>query len=138
MALFDWDEKFDVSHDGLNEQHRGLVDLINRLWDEVKSERDKAGISALFAELVNYTEQHFRFEEDLLILHQVPDLDTHQKEHERLRQQVIELRARFNRDDSRVEIDTLMFLKKWLSAHILDLDRRYAPYLRQTTPSSSL
>lgn len=137
MALFDWDEKFDVSHDVLNKQHRGLADLINRLWDEVKSGRERAEISALFAELVNYTEQHFQFEEDLLILHQVPDLDTHQKEHERLRQQVIQLRARFDRDEFRVEIDTLMFLQKWLSAHILDLDRRYAPYLRQaTTPSS--
>ncbi len=52
--------------------------------------------------------------------------------------EVIQLRARFDRDESRVEIDTLMFLQKWLSAHILDLDRRYAPFLFQASPSSSL
>lgn len=136
MALFDWDNGFDVSHDILNGQHRGLIDLINKLWTDVKSGHKKSEISALFAELVNYTERHFQFEEELLLLHQVPDFETHKQEHERLRLQVIELRARFDRDESRVEIDTLMFLKKWLSAHILDLDRRYAPYLRQTQTST--
>jgi len=33
--------------------------------------------------------------------------------------------------EDRFDIETLQFLKKWLAAHILDLDRRYAPYLRK-------
>jgi hemerythrin len=81
-------------------------------------------------ELVDYTVQHFAFEESLLRQHGYSGLAAHQEVHKKLCAQVYDLRDKFRAGKITVTIETMHFLKNWLSSHILSVDMAYARELK--------
>ena len=64
----------------LDEQHKNLISLVNKLNDAMKSGRGKDVLGDILAKLVNYTKTHFAAEEQLMRMHSYPDLASHQVE----------------------------------------------------------
>jgi hemerythrin-like metal-binding protein len=72
---------------------------------------------------------HFKTEENLMESHHYPDYGQHKSEHERLTATVLDFQGKFQRNEVGLTIDVMQFLKDWLYKHILESDKRYAPYL---------
>jgi hemerythrin len=53
----------------------------------------------------------------------------HSQAHDELRTKARELKAAFDRGETKLSVDVMLFLSNWLNRHILDEDKRYESYL---------
>ncbi len=60
MALFNWSEEYSVNVNGLDNQHKKLVDLINELHSAMKEGKSKEVLGKIIEELISYTKFHFQ------------------------------------------------------------------------------
>ena len=67
---FAWDSSFDVKHEHLNEQHKTLFDLINKL------DANRSSAEAL-KELLDFAVLHFKTEEEDFEKHSYADKAAH-------------------------------------------------------------
>jgi hemerythrin len=83
-------------------------------------------MAKILDELILYTETHFRDEEGLLADRRYSDIATHKHQHAGFVKQVQDLRGQFAAGRITMSIQTLQFLKSWLTTHILSADQAYA------------
>jgi hemerythrin-like metal-binding protein len=129
-VLFPWKDAYSVRIPRIDTQHKGLIALINDLHTAMLEGRAKAALSRIVDELVEYTVQHFAFEESMLLQHGYSALAEHQLLHKKLCSQVFDLRDKFRAGKITVTIETMEFLKNWLSGHILSADMAYSRELK--------
>jgi len=56
---FEWDEKYSVNVDEIDEQHKKLVDLIKQLHDSLEDGSASETVGEVLNEMAEYTEYHF-------------------------------------------------------------------------------
>lgn len=127
--LLNWNDSFSVNVGEVDNQHKKLVSLINRLHEAMGQGKSKEVLAAILAELVNYTKIHFAYEERLMQTHGYPDLAAHKLQHDRLTSQVMEFAQEFSAGRTMLSIDLMHFLKNWLQTHIKGTDKKYSPFL---------
>ncbi len=121
-----WSDDYSVGIQSIDEEHRGLILLINRFGDALFISKSKKEVAKSFEQLLDYTVNHFRNEEELMEKYNYPEIKQHIQEHHRLTQEVLEL----NKDKHYVFPDNIIeFLKSWLINHILEVDRRLGEFL---------
>lgn len=129
MPLLNWNNSYSVNIAEIDNQHMKLVDLINRLFDAMKAGKGTEATGQILNELVTYTIYHFGYEEKLLASNQYPSLLTHKNEHLLLTKKVQELKAAQLKNSAVVTIETMNFLKDWLTNHIVKEDKKYSAFL---------
>lgn len=129
MAAFHWDECFETGLEMVDEQHHGLVDLINQ-FGELLMQSDSvplADIEDLFGKLAAYAEYHFREEEGLM---QQNGLDPRHIEKHKLAHtdfvQDVTLLHQESAQRPGTSDGLLKFLTYWLAYHILGSDQSMA------------
>lgn len=137
--FFPWDPtKYALSIPDMDNQHRVLIQIMNRLASQDSAGAPKADLSRLLAQLVTATVQHFADEELYMASKAYPKLEIHKKIHADL---VAQLRGHvdaFNAGSSlRLNRELLDFLKLWLAAHIRGIDMQYAEHVRSAPPGGS-
>lgn len=128
--LMSWKDAWSVGVPSLDEQHKNLISLVNKLNDAMKSGRGKDVLGDILAKLVNYTKTHFAAEEQLMRMHSYPDLASHQVEHQKLTATALNLQKEFAAGTVSLSVEVMQFLSDWLEKHILGSDKKYAPFLR--------
>ena len=83
----------------------------------------------ILGDLADYTVTHFSYEERLFKQHAYPDAAAHQSSHASPVTQLRELQRQLEGGAS-ISIKTFSFLKKWLTEHIMQDDRKYSQFLR--------
>ena len=126
--LFTWSEALDVGVEEVNRQHKMLIGLINELFDLIESGRSGAVIRRVLQGLVDYTVNHFGYEEHLLEKYGYPDVEGHKKSHEALIAKVSNFVQRVDAGED-VSHELLAFLEEWLKKHIQGADKDYASFL---------
>ncbi len=130
QLFVEWSHELSVGIQEIDEQHKILINLINRLFDEtVLNEADPLVIDKIMSELVEYTVVHFAVEESLFRMFDYPEIDAHIDHHHDLKMQVFEIQKKIKIDPSIVNTELLIFLKKWLENHIQKEDKLYASFL---------
>lgn len=127
--LVRWEEKYQVGNEQIDREHRYLFQLINQFYDAFVDRRERAILLGLLTRLVDYAETHFTNEEALMKQAGYAALDQHQQHHEKLFEQIFALNARFNDRALNPAHETVLFLKGWLTDHILHDDLRFGAYL---------
>lgn len=137
MTLMPWDEKkFDVHVPKMNAQHHGLVDVMNKLYDRAAAKAPKAELSKLITELKQRTVQHFRDEEALLASVNYPQLESHKSIHAQLLEDFGKHSNAFETGPGVVAAEFFNFLKLWLTAHIMHIDRKYSGHCQSVSGAS--
>jgi hemerythrin len=131
MGMILWRDDFSVEIQEIDEQHKSLVSLINQLYEALSTKQHRDQVGEVLHELVNYTLTHFAVEEALMRLMQYPDYEEHKQSHDRIAHKVQQFHADFQQGKANVDMELLMFLKEWLTTHIMDVDKRYAPHLKK-------
>jgi hemerythrin len=129
MSLIKWKEEYSVKVAEIDEQHKKLISLINQLADAMSVGKGRDVLNAVLAELVGYTEYHFEAEEKLFREHGYPEHERHTQAHDELTAKARELKAAFDRGETKLSVDVMLFLSTWLNRHILDEDKQYEPYV---------
>jgi hemerythrin len=129
MDIFEWNANFKTGLRVVDDQHHGLVELINDFGKAVtrSSGATWEEIDGIFEELMLYTQYHFDEEEQLMLAKGVDRRHCH--EHlEAHRHFIRELNGvQLDREDRPEAADWLVkFLTSWLTYHILGTDQAMA------------
>ncbi len=124
-----WESKLDTGIDVIDAQHRRIVDYINDL-EAAKAKLDKRLVNDVIEQLIDYTQSHFGFEEEMLEEAGYKFLKPHKKVHELFIRRVSDFTLRAARgEDIANELHSM--LSKWLLNHIANEDRDYADTVKQ-------
>lgn len=127
--LISWSDKLSVTIDSVDEQHKELVRMVNELNAAMGVGQADAVIGEILKDLISYTTTHFAHEEKLMRTHNYQGYEKHQMEHADLVDKVSDLNKKLETGKSRINIEVMMFLKKWLTSHIQDSDKEMGLYL---------
>jgi hemerythrin-like metal-binding protein len=127
MPLIQWGPELEVGRLDIDSQHYALVRITNDLADAMQLGRGRYIISEAIDRLAAYARFHFLTEENLMAKHGYERTAAHKREHAELLAKVCMLQANSGR--LAVSIETMAFLRDWLSNHILRSDRALAAAL---------
>jgi hemerythrin-like metal-binding protein len=91
MAFVQWSDHLSVGVDVIDDQHKKLVSIINRLYDAMKNRKGSEILGDVLSELVDYTKYHFTAEEALMKDNAYPDYQSHKSSHSKLVEKVMDL-----------------------------------------------
>ena len=129
IDIFPWDEHFKTGFNTVDNQHKKLVKILNKLATNIAYESDEESLNGVLDELKDYTRYHFKTEEAIWDKY-LPN-ETLNKKHKEVHQNFIDTIERFSSERgvkpfSELADEALGFLVKWLASHILDADRHMA------------
>jgi len=81
MSIVTFDDSMVVNIKAIDEQHKGLVDDVNKLADAMKAGRGKEMLNDILRDLLAYADYHFKTEEELFKKYKYPEADEHIIEH---------------------------------------------------------
>ncbi len=127
--IFPWNDHFSTGIPQIDEQHKMLVSLVNKLAYDVAYGLEAANLERIFGELVEYVYHHFKAEEGLWAECLASDEweIRHRDEHNEFVDAISSMQGNgrnFLEHKSAEEL--LSFLTHWLVFHILESDRRLA------------
>ena len=132
MESFAWSDSFETGIELVDQQHRGLVDIVNRFGDGVTENTLSADdLKKLIAQMRQYAEQHFHDEEQLMRSKGIDDrhFQQHTRIHAEFHEQVEAMAHNVLFKSSHSALYLLDFLVHWLAYHILGMDQNMARQL---------
>ena len=129
--LFVWDDKCNTGIEEIDRDHKGLVDLINDLYEAMQDGSGGALLLPVFSALKHYTETHFDREERFMVDCDAPDQARHVQEHRQMMARLADLESRHRRGEAAISLQTLTFLRDWLKNHICVVDRAMAARVQE-------
>lgn len=125
--MIEWKNDYSISVEEIDEQHKKLFEIANRAYNLLKNEfvTDKYDqIADIFAELLDYTEYHFGFEEKYMASIGYKKFLSHKVIHDDFVEKVksVDLKQ-VDEDQDKYLMDLLDFVANWISDHILIQDK---------------
>lgn len=133
MALIPWESKFELGISEIDEQHKMMLSIINKLYDlfESKKYEDQAEIDKVIKEMADYALYHFATEEKYFNLFDYENKEAHIKIHDQYRTKIEEWQQRYNQEkDNKIFYEISNFLHDWWTWHINNTDRDYVPFMK--------
>jgi len=131
MSFIEWSDDYSVGVELFDQQHKGLVDLINKLHEAMSEGKSRTVMASILDDLVKYTVIHFTSEEELFHKHHYPLDQEHTQQHQALTEQVLKFKHDFDNGQVMISVYVLDFLKKWLIEHIQGADMRYKDFFNK-------
>jgi hemerythrin len=128
--LFVWEKKYDTGIEEIDRDHQGLVKLINDLYEAMQDGSGGALLLPIFSALKRYTENHFAREEAYMEACNAPDRESHFQAHQKMATKLAELETRHRAGEAAISLQTLKFLRDWLTNHICAVDQAMTEHAR--------
>lgn len=125
MTIMEWNAKLDIGVEDMNDQHKVLLDIMNKLHDAHLKNEPFSIQHGLMKDLATATIDHFQKEEKLMESIHFEKLSVHKVIHKDL---LTKYSIHMDESEKTQNIDEefFKFLKFWLSAHIMSIDTQYA------------
>ena len=126
-----WDKSFATGITCIDDQHKELVALTNKLYQACLSGEKSVGpaFNEAMHSMVDYVRFHFTFELELLKRIQYPSYNDHKSEHDYLVKQILAAVEKYETGRKYVPHDFVRTLKDWVFSHIAITDKLYAAYV---------
>lgn len=128
MELINWKDEFSVGVVQLDEQHKKLIGMINRLIKDQHELTDPRLIAELLTEMTDYAQEHFRAEEYLMAEYDYDRKRSHEEQHRAFIEKTIAFCNASDVGPNILSVALLDYLKTWLIGHILHEDMRYKDF----------
>jgi len=126
-----WTDDFSVGVAHLDRQHKGLIQILNRLIAESQATTGSEIVSETLNDMMRYTQEHFEAEEILFRQYDYPHLEEHTAQHNAFLRKTAELCMDTVRNVQTVPDALLHYLSNWLVEHILHSDRAYKEFFQE-------
>jgi hemerythrin len=128
--IFLWKPSDSVDVALIDQQHQELFDTAQHLYDALKRADGTAVAEEVFSRLVGYSSNHFAAEEALMAKQNYPSLKSHRFEHRAFTTQLHEFQKDFQAGHKSVVTALLLYLQKWIKAHVQGADHHFAEFLK--------
>lgn len=137
MIRIEWSDEYCVDGGIVDQEHRSLFELANRIFAQFGQEPDRRTITELVMALFRYMEHHFRHEEELMGRIGYPQLAEHTRCHHQISDNMTHL-LRTTRDlkDYASQLQHAMF--DWVLTHVINEDRQVGTYLKSRRRGASV
>lgn len=125
-----WDDRYALGIEFIDDQHKYLINLINRI-DAAVEENDSVGIVEAILDMKLYTEVHFAEEEDLMRKAGYPQLHEHMALHRKFIDKADLFLDELEQTPLAATAEISSYLMEWLVTHIQTVDAHYARYIRE-------
>lgn len=127
MKKIEWSRLFSMGSEVLDSHHQMLISYINALDDAIDAGiADRAFLLDIAGKLADYTDFHFRKEEEIMDHFGYPALKEHKEEHGEFIKEVDRFRSKIESGEEKLDCFLVSCLKTWLIQHILVIDKEYA------------
>jgi hemerythrin len=133
MPLIQWEPKFALGVNEIDEQHKRMLSLINKLYDlfSQRKHNDQEEIDRVIAEMADYAVYHFETEEKYFLIYNYEKQEEHVAVHNQYRAKIEEWRAAYDKTkDDKIFFEVSNFLNEWWTWHINNTDREYVPFMK--------
>jgi hemerythrin len=125
-------EEYKVGIAAIDREHEFLIGLYNGLVAAVKSGNARDMWDDAFQKLVEYADQHFTNEEQLMASRHFPGYDNHKRQHMNFVGSLNQLATeRAGQDEEHALILLLIFVGQWIRGHILVTDKELGEFAGQ-------
>lgn len=108
----------------IDDDHKKLVDMLNRLNGAMAAGKGKEILASLLNDLVQYTVKHFGHEEHLMAQHKYVESPRHIAERKKLVAEVVAFKEKLETGKAMISVELLKFLRDWLGTHIMHSDKK--------------
>jgi hemerythrin len=126
MALFEWDKSYELGIEEIDNQHKGLVKLINELHQSMLELRTQEIMAKTLADLLEYTIYHFEAEEELMSLISYDNITNHKLQHQKFLREITTFKNDYKAGKKSISMSLLSYLKDWLIHHIQKSDKEFS------------
>lgn len=127
--FYQWNDSMSVGVPLIDNDHKALIHLINRLHESVAAGDAYDALDDLLNRLVDYIDIHFTREERVMDACGYPEAAGHREEHAGFVDYIKGLRESFTAETApNLAGDLAAYLKEWLNHHILIQDMAYRSY----------
>ena len=131
MSHIAWDEKYSVNIQVIDEQHKKIIEVLGKLFDEMGKKKSREILKAILDQIIWYAGEHFATEEIFMKQYNFPGYEEHKKEHEAFKEKVAVFQKDFAAEKEALSMNMVRFLTDWLDHHILEIDKQYGPFLNE-------
>ncbi|GFE62830.1 bacteriohemerythrin [Geobacter sp. AOG2] len=125
MEHFTWSRKYSVGNEELDNHHKNLFEVFNKLYDSCLN-KNRTKLSAVIEELVAYSTYHFHAEEQHMKSIEYPDINKHLSEHRSFSAMIGKYHHTHGANEVMVSKEIVLHLWKWLIDHVMTEDRKYS------------
>lgn len=123
--VFDWKPEYSVNVEEIDEQHKKLVSLIDKLYNSIYSFKTREELGGILEELIEYADYHFSTEEKYFDKFNYEYSEEHKREHEIFREKMLDLNKKFKNKELEISFELIDFLEDWLLDHLMEQDQKY-------------
>jgi hemerythrin len=129
--LIEWDGKYSVGIQVIDEQHKEFIHLTNALYQGCLE--GNVAARSYFMETVrktiDYAKYHFSAEERMMEKIKFPNFAEHKREHESFIKKILADVESFQEGKKFVPNVFVRYLKDWVLTHVAVQDKKYADYI---------
>lgn len=126
MAVVEWNDKYSVNVEEIDNQHKKLFDILNRLYDSVSTGDSRPELQPILDDLLDYADVHFKTEEKYFDKFNYSESLSHKVEHQEFVEMVLKFKESFLMHALRFNHPIKTFLLDWLLNHIMTEDTKYS------------
>ena len=133
MPFIPWEDKFALGINEIDEQHKKMLSIINKLYDlfEDLKNNDQLEIDEVIKEMADYAIYHFATEEKYFAMFGYEKAEEHIQIHNQYREKIANWRKEYEKTkDSKIFFEISNFLHDWWIWHINNTDRDYVPFMK--------
>ncbi len=123
------DTRYDVGVKSLDDEHKTILDTLDKLFKIVDTNGDRDAILPILNEFLGQTRKHFTEEEELLCKTGYPSLLTHKSAHDMYLNKIQIYQKNVVDGNVSFAIERVAFFRRWFKDHILEVDKLYIPFL---------
>jgi hemerythrin len=138
MTYVSWDNSLSVNNKDIDNQHKKLFELINKLHYSLKDGHGDTVLKPVLIELVEYVKVHFSKEEKYLEEQSYSELEKHKQEHKKYINEIKTFLIKYNGKTPLLARELLLFLGKWAREHIKDEDLKYSSSLNEQRSNTDM
>lgn len=128
MAKIVWDDSFSVGIRKLDNEHKMLIGMINKLHESGQAQGNDEVVTDLITEMTDYFHYHFATEEHYMRKYHYPDYARHCAEHEEFIERVIAFCSEDLSQSKKIVAEMADYLGEWLINHVLVTDMKYTSF----------
>lgn len=127
-----WKKEYETGFEKIDKQHRQIVDIIDKLNEEIEQKVGGDTINEMVLELKIYSISHLDFEERLFKKYNYTDenLENHMDKHNFFRNKISEFMVGEIYIQTELAYKISTFLKEWLISHIQETDKKFVQFLK--------
>jgi hemerythrin len=124
MSLIEWNDDLLTNIPHIDDEHKNLVLLLNKLHHAVSQGKGQEAINPVLIELTRYAQTHFKHEEDYMQERNYPEFEAHRKEHLEFMEKVKDFEKQYKNGEISTLVPIIIFIIGWIMQHVSQVDKK--------------